>query len=254
MRENDGRRLDHATLETIRLQAVRAVADGERPAAVAKNLGMSRTAVYAWLAQVRAGGPEALAAKPIPGRPPMLSVPQVRRIHELLVVEGDPRAVGFRSNALWTRELVGELIRRTYEVQLSLSSVERLLGSLHLSCPRSAGGMSATLRAEAAAAGAEIDLLTTVPHHSVMFRGTLFSARSAAGWRRFAVLPGPLSPATCLAFFPRLLDDAGRPVLLVVADHPVYNAPEVEAYVGATKGRLRLMHLPSAPLGRDPGA
>jgi len=70
MRENDGRRLDHATLETIRLQAVRAVADGERPAAVAKRLGMSRAAVYAWLDQVRAGGPEALAAKPIRGDRP----------------------------------------------------------------------------------------------------------------------------------------------------------------------------------------
>jgi transposase len=253
MRENDGRRLDHATLETIRLQAVRAVADGERPAAVAKRLGMSRTAVYAWLAQARAGGPDALRAKPIPGRPPLLSVPQERHIYELLVVEGDPRALGLPS-ALWTRELVGELILRRYKVQLSLSSVERLLRVLHLSCPRPTGGVSATLRAEAAAAGAELDLLTTVHHHSEMFRGTLFSARSAAGWRRFAVLPGPLSPASCLAFFPRLLDDVGRPVLLVVTDHPVYHAPEVDAYVDSTKGRLRLMHLASAPRGGDPEA
>jgi transposase len=253
MREDDGRRLDHATLETIRLQAVRAVADGERPAAVAKRLGMSRTAVYGWLAQVRAGGPEALAAKPIPGRPPLLSDPQVRRIYELLVVEGDPQAVGL-PYALWTRELVGELIRRRFEVQLSLSSVGRLLRSLHLSSARSTGGVSATLRAEAAAAGAEIDLLTTVPHHSEMLRGTLFSARSVAGWRRFAVLPGPLSPATCLVFFPRLLDDAGGPVLLVVADHPVYHAPEVDAYVDSTKGNLRLVHLASAGLGHNPEA
>jgi transposase len=253
MRENDGRRLDHATLETIRLQAVRAVADGERPAAVAKRLGMSRAAVYAWLDQVRAGGPEALAAKPIPGRPPLLSVPQERRIYELLVVEGDPQALGIRS-ALWTRELVGELILRRYEVQLSLSSVERLLSTLQLSCPRPTGGVSATLRAEAAAAGAEIDLLTTVHHHSEMLRGTLFSAQSSAGWRRFAVLPGALSPATCLAFFPRLLDDARRPVLLVVTDHPVYHATEVDAYVDSTKGRLRLVHLASAPRGHDPAA
>jgi transposase len=253
MREDDGRRLDHATLEALRLQAVRAVADGERPAAVAKRLGMSRAAVYAWLAQARAGGPQALAAKPIPGRPPMLSDPQVRRIYELLVVEGDPQAAGIRS-ALWTRELVGELILRTYKVQLSLSSVGRLLRTLHLSCPRPTGGVSATLRAEAAAAGAEIDLLTTVPHHSEMLRGTLFSARSAAGTRRFAVLLGALSPATCLVFFPRLLDDAGGPVLLVVTDHPVYHAPEVDAYVDSTQGRLRLVHLPSAPRGGDPAA
>jgi transposase InsO family protein len=105
-----------------------------------------------------------------------------------------------------------------------------------------------------AAAGAEIDLLTTGHHHSETLRGTLFSARSVAGWRRFAVLPGPFSPATCLVFFPRLLNDARRPVLLVVADHPVYHATEVDAYIDSTKGNLRLVHLPSAPRGGDPAA
>jgi len=34
----------------------------------------------------------------------------------------------------------------------------------------------------------------------------------------------------------------------------VYHAPEVDAYVDSTQGRLRLVHLPSAPRGGDPAA
>ncbi len=162
MREDDGRRLDHATLEALRLRAVRAVEDGERPAVVATTLGMSRSAVYAWLAQARAGGPEALRAKPIPGRPRVLSSEQVRQVAKLL--EGsDPRSLGLGPSALWTRELVGELILRECKVALSLSSVERLLGRLGLSSPRATLEVNPTIRAEAAAAGAEINILMAAP-------------------------------------------------------------------------------------------
>ncbi len=191
MREDDGRKLDHATLEAIRLQAVRAVEAGERPAVVARTLGMSRSAVYAWLAQARTGGPEALRAKPIPGRPRELSAAQVHRVSELL--EGsDPRSLGLRF-ALWTRELVGELISRECKLELSLSSVGRLLGRLGLSSPRATLEVDPTIRAEAAAAGAEINVLMAAPLPSGVPGGTLLSARSAPGRRRFAVVAGPLS-------------------------------------------------------------
>jgi transposase len=133
VREDDGRKLDHATLEAIRMRAVRAVRDGEHPAEVAKTLGMTRAAVYAWLAQARAGGPEALRAKQIPGRPPKLSGPQLHRVYEL-VVGSDPRQLRFPF-ALWTREMVQELIHREFGVALSLSSVGRLLRRLGLTPP-----------------------------------------------------------------------------------------------------------------------
>src|SRR5256885_1076089 len=50
MRENDGRRLDHRTLEAMRLRAVDAVAAGAHPEDVAAALGVGRGTVYGWRA------------------------------------------------------------------------------------------------------------------------------------------------------------------------------------------------------------
>ena len=73
MRETDGRKLDHHTLEVLRIRAVKQIQAGAHPADVADTLGMTRAAVYAWLATFREGGLDALQARPIPGRPRKLS-------------------------------------------------------------------------------------------------------------------------------------------------------------------------------------
>src|SRR5680860_1418250 len=117
MRENDGRMLDHATLEVLRLRAVDHVEAGAHPEDVAETLGMHRKTVYGWLAKARQGGRDALLAKAIPGRPPKLSGRQMRRVYEL-VVGSDPRQLKFEF-ALWTRGMVRELIRREFGVGLS---------------------------------------------------------------------------------------------------------------------------------------
>jgi hypothetical protein len=57
VRENDGRKLDHQTLEAMRLRAVDAVESGVHPEDVAA-LGMARGTVYGWLATYREGGKE----------------------------------------------------------------------------------------------------------------------------------------------------------------------------------------------------
>jgi transposase len=131
MREDDDRKLDHKTLEVLRLRAVDQVAAGAHPEDVAETLGMHRKTVYGWVAKMREGGREALRAKPVPGRPPKLTGAQMRRIYRL-VVGSDPRQLKFEF-ALWTRELIRELIRREFGVALSAVSVGRLLKTLGLS-------------------------------------------------------------------------------------------------------------------------
>ena len=79
MREDDGRKLDHKTLEQLRIRAVRQIEQGAHPEDIAQALGMTRAAVYSWLAKYRQGGLEALRAKPVPGRPPTLSGAQLAR-------------------------------------------------------------------------------------------------------------------------------------------------------------------------------
>ena len=67
MRKNDARKLDHKTLEAIRIRAVEQVQAGESPEVVIKALGFSRVCIYNWLAAYRAGGWQALRAKPLKG-------------------------------------------------------------------------------------------------------------------------------------------------------------------------------------------
>jgi transposase len=134
VRENDGRKLDHQTLEQMRLRAVDAVASGVHPEDVAASLGMARGTVYGWLARYREGGKEALKARPVPGRPPKLTAAQMRRLYTM-IVGADPRQYEFEF-ALWTREMVRTLIRREFRVSLSAVSVGRLLRTLGLSPQR----------------------------------------------------------------------------------------------------------------------
>ncbi len=133
MRENDGRKLDHKTLEVLRIRAVEQVGDAH-PEDVAAALGLDRKTVYGWLAKYREGGKGALKARPVPGRPPKLAGQQLSRLYGLIAGQ-DPRQMQFEF-ALWTREMVREVIRREFGVRLSVVSVGRLLRKPGLSPQR----------------------------------------------------------------------------------------------------------------------
>ena len=70
MRKNDARRLDHKTLEELRMRVVKRVQDGESPEVLAKALDLDRSTVYGWLARYRQGGWNGSKAKLFAGRPP----------------------------------------------------------------------------------------------------------------------------------------------------------------------------------------
>ncbi len=50
MKKNDARKLDHRTLEEMRIRVVKRVQDGESLEIIAKILGLDRSTVYGWLA------------------------------------------------------------------------------------------------------------------------------------------------------------------------------------------------------------
>ena len=56
MRDNDGRKLDHKTLETLRVRAVQQIENGARVEDVAATLGLARSTVFGWVAKYREGG------------------------------------------------------------------------------------------------------------------------------------------------------------------------------------------------------
>jgi len=51
MRKNDARKLDHKTLEELRMRVVKRVQDGESPEVLAKALDLDRSTVCGWLAR-----------------------------------------------------------------------------------------------------------------------------------------------------------------------------------------------------------
>jgi transposase len=278
MREDDGRKLDHKALEQLRLRAVRQIEQGAHPEDIAQALGMTRAAVYSWLAKYRQGGLEALRAKPVPGRPPTLSGAQLARLYQL-VVGNDPRQLRF-TFALWTRAMIRELIRREFGVRLSEVSVGRLLRKLGLSPqrplyrayqqnPEAVARWKAEtypqIRAEAAATGGTVYFADEAGVRSDYHAGTtwapvgrtpvvaatgdrfavnLISAVSAKGALRFAAYEGNLNAVVFLDFCRRLLADATGPVFLVLDGHPVHRSNAVKQFAAASGGRLRLCFLP----------
>jgi transposase len=84
MRDNDGRKLDHVTLEVLRMRAVDLVVAGASAAEVAETLGLHRGSVYRWWPRFERGGRDVLKAKPVLGRPATLSDHQLARLRDIL--------------------------------------------------------------------------------------------------------------------------------------------------------------------------
>lgn len=278
MRETDGRKLDHQTLEALRIRAVKQVEDGVHPETVARAIGMNSATVYRWVAAHREGGVEALKAKPVPGRPPKLKGPQIARLYTMIVGK-DPRQLQFEF-ALWTREMVREVIRREFDVRLSAVSVGRLLRKMGLSPQRPAWLATQQnpdaveefktvifpkIRAEAAASGGTVWFADEAGVRSDYHAGTtwapvgktpvvkttgsrhavnMISAVAPDGSLRFSTYTGRFTSTEFIDFCKRLLHDADGPVFLVVDGHPTHRSKATKTFVASTGGRLKLYHLP----------
>jgi transposase len=110
-------------LERRRRRAVALVKQGESPDDVAHFLGCGRSSVYTWL-KLERQRPEALAAKPHPGRTPRLSAEQLQELEGLLL-EG-AKAHGWRTE-LWTADRVAALIERRFGVRFHPEHVRKIL-------------------------------------------------------------------------------------------------------------------------------
>src|SRR3954454_10520373 len=283
MRANDGRKLDHRTLEAIRLRAVAQVDAGVPAAQVGRGLaalGLHRRTIYTWLTTERAEGRAALRARPVPGRARKLTDAQLGE----LIDKTDPRDHGF-AVALWTRQIVRQLIKARFGVELTVASVGRTLHALGFSAqrplyraeqadPAAVARWKAveypTISAAAKAAGGTVFFVDEAGVRSDYHAGTtwdpvgrtptvtatgarfglkMISAISAKGALRFSVFAGTFTAAGFIDFLHRLLHDAEHagagPVFVIVDGHPAHRARAVDDFVGSTDGALRLYRLPA---------
>jgi len=276
--KEDGRALDHKTLEELRIRAVQSVEAGESPEDVIRTLGFGRTVIYNWLAKYREGGVDALRAKPISGRPSKMTGTQLKWVYKT-VTGKNPLQLRFEF-ALWTRSMIREVIREKFGVCLSEVSVGRMLRKLGLSpqkplrrayerdpefveswrkkefpeIRRLAKKERATVYfSDEAGVRSDFHAGTTwalkgqtpvVPATGQRFGMNLISAISPRGDFRFMTVEGRMNAEKFIEFLKRLIHNASRPVFLIVDRHPSHRAKKVLAFVRSTEGRLRLFFLP----------
>jgi transposase len=289
MRANDGRKLDQASQEVIRLRAVRQVVqERAHPADVAAALGVHRGTVYGWLARYYEGGEAALRARPVPGRPRKLTGAQMRRLAGL--VRQDPRDLGF-ADALWTRAMVAELIWSEFGTRVSVTVAGRILHRLgftpqrplHQAAEQDPEAVERwkdeeypAIREQARRDGGTIYFADEAGIRSDYHAGTtwapegqtpvveatgkravvnMISALTPRGALRFAVYEGNTNAAVFTGFCARLLHDAPGPgpVYLIVDGHPAHRARATRDFVASSGGRLKLVFLPGYSPQLNPG-
>jgi len=278
MTKNDARKLDHKTLEAIRIRAVEQVQAGNSPEEVIKTLGFSRSCIYEWLARYRAGGWHALRARPLLGRPRKITGRQMKWIYDAVTLK-NPMQYKFEF-ALWTRGMIRTVIKERFGIQLSLASVGRLLAQLGLTCQKPL--MRAfqqnpalvekwlqdeypKIRARAKRLGAEIFFGDEAGVRSDFHSGTtwapkgktpvvrvtgarfgfnMISAVSPKGQMRFMVVQGKVAAKQFCEFLRRLVFKSERPIFLILDGHPVHRSAKVKQLVESMKDKLQLFYLP----------
>lgn len=278
VRDTDCRRLDHKTLTELRQRGVASVQQGESPELVARALGISRTTIYDWLALYRAGGWSALNARKRGGKNRKLDGKAMRWLYSTITLK-NPMQMKFEF-ALWTCDMVRQLIKRKFGIALSRTSVNRLLVQMGMSAQRplwrayqqDPQKVEHWLKMEfplikklARKAGADIyfgdEAGVRSDHHAgttwsprgvtpvvsttgARFGFNMVSAVSPRGLLRFMIVDGKVNAEVFIEFCKRLLQGAGRPVFLIVDGHPSHKARKVTQWIAQQEGRLRLFLLP----------
>ena len=114
-------------LEARRHRAVALLRSGKTYQSVAATLNSSISSVVRWIQSFRQGGKEALRPKPTPGRPPLLSQSQKRKLLRLL--ERGPLAAGYTTQ-LWTLPRISRLIEKHFGIRYHPGHVWRVMLSL----------------------------------------------------------------------------------------------------------------------------
>lgn len=280
MKTKDFRSLPPEAQEDIRRKAVRAVLQGKKRQEVARLFGVTRQSVGAWTARYRNDGAKTLRARPR-GRPrggslrPWQAAQIVRAIEDRCP---DQLKLPFW---LWTREAVGQLIRKRFGVKLSVWTVGRYLARWDFTPQKPvrrafeqdpeavrrwlrreypAIRRAAKRRRAAIYWGDEMGLRSDhatgrtygrrgrtpeVPGTGRRFGCSLISALTNRGRLSFMVFKERFTAGVLLKFLRRLVKQAaGRLVFLIVDGHPVHRSGKVKAWRRRNRRLLRVFFLP----------
>jgi len=182
--------------------------------------------------------------------------------------------------ALWTREMVRDLIEQQYGIKLSVVSVGRLLKKLGLSCQKPLmrtfqqdpvlvqqwieedyPKIKQLARRQKADIYFEDEPGIRSDHHfgttwgmkgvtpvvkttGARFSVNMISAITSKGKMKFMTYSGKMKASVFCEFLKRLIHNVTTKIFLVLDGHPVHRSSPVKQFVQSTKGRLRLFYLP----------
>lgn len=279
MAQGDGRGISRTVLEQIRLRAVRQMKDGAHPEVLAEALGLNRSTLYGWKLRAEREGERALAAKPHPGGPSALSDTQLEQLSRM-ITDHDPRDHGF-SEHLWTRDIVADLIDKTWGTRFTPQWTGQLLRRMGFTPQRPKYRASEQdseavktwrehtypeIRAKAVKVRATVyfgdESGVAACHHSgttwapvgqtpvveataSKSRVNMVSAIEQRGRLHFQVSEDSFNAQAFIRFCESLLADDGGKVFLIVDNSRTHHARVVQDYVTGTRGRLTLFFLPA---------
>jgi transposase len=272
------KRVPRTKLSDIRELAMIAMQKGMSPDDAADIFGVGRSTAFNWRKEFLDSGTAAFAVKTSTGRPSRLTDKQLDRIRKL-VIGKDPRQLQF-DFAMWTRQMIRDLIKREFDIDYTLQAVGVILRSLGLSpqkplvrayqqnpelVNRWKSEEYPAIREAAKAAGASIffcdESTIRTDYHSgttwapvgqtPIVRATgerksvnMISAITPQGKIHFSFLPGNLNSAMFIEYLKMLLHDISGKIFLIVDGYPSHKSKETLEFVKSTEGRLSIFFLP----------
>lgn len=262
-----------------RVSVCRALEKGASADLMAQALNVSRSSVFEWWKTYRLHGEDALRTKKTRGPQAKISDGQLSQLYRL-IVGNDPRQLSF-GLALWTRGMIQELIFRQFGIRLSLASVGNVLHKLGMSPQRPLyrayerdpekveewkNAAFPHIQARAKKEGAVIFFADESSVRTNYHAGTtwapvgktpvvegsgkytsisMVSAISPRGELHFEIHDQGTKKEEFLAFCKKLVEDAGRPVFLILDNSQVHRSLILKEYAEESNGRLTIFFLPS---------
>ena len=274
----DARQLPTQEQALLRRLAVQRVLDGESPSAVTQSYGLGEKTIFKWLKIGKEQGLDALAPKPRPGRGRTLSDFEAEEVKRW-ILSGDPRQYGF-DFGLWTRQIVSDLIKERFNIELGLTAVGDLLHRVGLTPQKPMRRAYERDDAEiekwkektypeikksAKKQGAEIFWLdeasirsddplmrtwglkgqTPTVKTSGQRQGiSAISALSNSGGFWYQVYTERFNADVFIDCLKDLIENRKKPVFIIMDGHPVHKSKKVREFVRNQQGRLSIFILP----------
>ncbi|MDE3213908.1 MAG: IS630 family transposase [Bacteroidota bacterium] len=251
--------------------------ENKSPEEVIKTFGLHRANIYKWLAAYDAYGFDGLKSTKAKGPTPKLTEKQKKQLTGMLLK--NPLQLQFEY-ALWTIDMITELISRKFSVNYSKVQVGRLMKKLGLSRQRPLeraiqqdpqkvqdwlNKAYPAIRKEAKKGKREIYFSDEAGFHATAQYGSTWAKRGETpiiktsgkrekvnvisainnkGKLRFMLYETGFNSDIFLQFLKRLLHNQKAPVTLIVDGHKSHFTKPVKEFVSATKGRLKIYQLP----------